>query len=165
SSLSASTRAVDERGWPSIIDMKPIASLASTVSTTLSPIIIAIVPDCTMYMHAPVSPRTNTSAPAFTTIVAPALLANWRMSIAMSVMACPNMIRRSDERCYGGQSMSVYFGRCILQSDHLTQPEVDGTAVGCWRGRIGPARVSIVARARRGARQSKHAPNRIGEGA
>ena len=46
------TRAVEERGEPSTIDMKPIASLAPTVSITVSPIAISITPDCTMYMQA-----------------------------------------------------------------------------------------------------------------
>ena len=56
-------RAVEERGAPSIIDMKPIASFAPQTSTTLSPITISMTPDCTTYMHEPASPLLKTTLP------------------------------------------------------------------------------------------------------
>ncbi len=47
-SQASFTRAVDERGAPSTMDMKPIASFSPQISTTLSPIIISMTPDCTI---------------------------------------------------------------------------------------------------------------------
>jgi hypothetical protein len=44
--------------------MNPIASFGPQVSTTVSPIIISITPDCTMYMHEPGSFLLNTMLPA-----------------------------------------------------------------------------------------------------
>jgi hypothetical protein len=76
SSQASFTRAVDERGAVSIIDMKPIASFGPTTSITRSPITISIEPDCKMYMHWPASPWLNTVLPAPKLIVAPALFAN-----------------------------------------------------------------------------------------
>ena len=63
SSQASLTRAVEERGEPSTIDMKPIASLAPTVSITVSPIAISMTPDCTIYMQLPESPLLNTTEP------------------------------------------------------------------------------------------------------
>ena len=57
------TRAVELRAAPSTIDMNPIASFGPQVSTTVSPIIISITPDCTMYMHEPGSFLLNTMLP------------------------------------------------------------------------------------------------------
>jgi hypothetical protein len=62
-SQASLTRAVDERGAPSIIDIKPMASFSLQTSTTVSPIIISMIPDCTMYIHDPGSPLLNTRLP------------------------------------------------------------------------------------------------------
>src|SRR5262249_15669459 len=80
--------------------MKPIASFGPTVSITLSPITISMVPDCTMYMQAPESPRWNTSLPALTRMLVPALRANWRMSIALFMLA-PHPDLAADRHCDG----------------------------------------------------------------
>src|SRR5665213_3139583 len=82
SSQASRARAVDERGLSSIIDMKPSASFAPMVSITLSPIIMSMTPDCTIYMHSPASPLLKTTPPGDTLMVAPALLAKARMSIS-----------------------------------------------------------------------------------
>jgi hypothetical protein len=63
-SQASFTRAVELRGALSTIDMKPIASFGPTASMILSPIIISIMPDCTMYMQLPGSPLLNTTVPA-----------------------------------------------------------------------------------------------------
>src|SRR6267378_3749650 len=83
SSTAFLTRAVDERGALSIIDMKPIASFGPHTSITFSPISISIVPDCTMYMQFPASPLLNTTLPAGNATLTPAFLANTRMSISL----------------------------------------------------------------------------------
>ena len=67
--------------------MKPIASFGPTTSITFSPMTISMVPDCTMYMHCPGSPLLNTTLPFPKFRFAPALFANWRMSIVWPFMA------------------------------------------------------------------------------
>src|ERR1700674_1368784 len=63
--------------------MNPSASFGPMTSTTFSPIIISMRPDWTIYMHSPGSPRENTTFPAPTVILAPALRANCRMSMSL----------------------------------------------------------------------------------
>src|SRR5436305_830678 len=90
SSQSSLTRAVDERGDWSTIDMKPIASFGPQVSMTLSPSTISITPDCTTYMQLPASPLLNTTAPDLKARLVPTLCANRRISMALSIDAdCP----------------------------------------------------------------------------
>src|SRR5581483_153279 len=82
SSTASLTRAVEVRAAPSIIDMKPIASFGPHTSITLSPITISTTPDCTTYMQVPGSPLLKTTLPAGKLTLAPAPLANARMSIS-----------------------------------------------------------------------------------
>src|ERR1043166_2148739 len=96
SSQASFTRAVDERGAPSTIDMKPIASLGPHTSTTFSPMTISTTPDCTTYMQAPASLLLNTTFPACKVMVVPALLANIRMSISLPSIVAPLPLRSGD---------------------------------------------------------------------
>src|SRR5215472_8052110 len=89
SSQSSLTRAVEERGALSIIDMKPIASLGPQTSTTFSPITISTTPDCTTNMVEPGSPRLNTSLPAAKLMLVPARRANSRMSRSLPSIILP----------------------------------------------------------------------------
>jgi hypothetical protein len=52
-----------------------------------------MTPDCTMYMHCPASPLLNTMLPALKLRLAPALFANWRMSISLPFI--PALARRT----------------------------------------------------------------------
>ena len=94
-SQASLTRAVEERGASSIIDMKPMASLAPHTSTTRSPIVISMTPDCTTYMHSPGSPLLKTTLPAAKLRLVPAFLANSRISISVPlIVPCPAACKR-----------------------------------------------------------------------
>src|SRR5262245_27424733 len=80
SSAGSLTRAVELRCAPSIMDMKPMASLGPQISMTLSPITISMTPDWTTYMQVPGSPLLKTMVPAGKLTFAPAPRANTRMS-------------------------------------------------------------------------------------
>src|SRR5262245_24628832 len=105
SSQASLTRAVELLGTPSIIDMNPIASFGPQISITLSPIIISITPDCTMYMQEPVSPLLKTTLPAVNVTFAPARWANIRMSISLPfISASPVQATYRWQRLYAKSS-------------------------------------------------------------
>src|SRR4051812_36530247 len=111
-SQASFTRAVELRGALSTIDMKPIASFGPTVSMTLSPMTISIMPDCTMYMQLPGSPLLKTTVPAANARVAPAPRANAHISMSV-LLACGLMADR--------QLPDLYNGRCASPEGPLSR--------------------------------------------
>src|SRR5262245_1642676 len=85
--------------------MNPIASFGPQISITLSPIIISITPDCTMYMQEPESPLLKTTLPAPNVTFAPARWANIRMSMSLSfISASPVQATYRRQRLYAKRS-------------------------------------------------------------